>query len=151
MSEYEVVPTGEPVDAALHCQASPPHRILVVEDEPLVRQLNVKILVNAGYHADAVADGAVAWDTLQCDAYDLLITDNNMPKVSGVELIMKVHAARMVLPVIMATGAAPEQEFIRRPWLQPDALLLKPYTASEFLRVVKIVLCGDLLAPGDAY
>ena len=140
MKDDEIRQTGESDRAALRCQASPPHRILVVDDEPSIRHLNTKVLVDSGYHVDAAEDGAVAWDTLQVNSYDLLVTDNNMPKMSGVELIMKLHAARVALPVILATASSPKEEFTRYPWLQPAATLLKPYTVVEFLGTVKNVL-----------
>jgi DNA-binding response OmpR family regulator len=126
--------------ATLQCQTGRPHRILVVDDEPLILRLNTQMLFGAGYNVDAAADGADAWDTLQLNCYDLMITDNNMPKVSGVELIQKVHVARMTLPVIMATGALPTEEFARYPHLQPAAIMLKPYTSEEFLGMVREVL-----------
>ena len=105
----------------------------------------LEILIDSGYHVDAAEDGAVAWDTLQVNSYDLLVTDNDMPKMSGVELIKKLHAARVALPVILATGSLPKEEFTRHPWLQPAATLLKPYTAVEFLGTVKNVLRAAIL------
>jgi len=65
-----------------------------------------------------------------------------MPKVTGVELLKKLRAARMALPVIMATGILPTEEFTRYPWLQPEATLIKPYTANELLAKVRNVLHG---------
>jgi len=115
--------------------------ILVVEDDISLRQLNTEALSGSGYSVDAAADGAAAWEALNIDSYDLLITDNDMPKVSGVELLRKLRAGRMDLPVIMATGAAPTVEFTRCPWLHPHAMLLKPYTISEMLSMVQKVLC----------
>lgn len=112
----------------------------MVDDDGHIRRLNVEMLLDSGYHADAAEDGAVAWDTLQLNSYDLLITDHNMPKVSGVELLKKVRSARMALPVIMATGVLPQEGFTRYPWLQPAATLLKPYTVDEMLGTVKKVL-----------
>jgi CheY-like chemotaxis protein len=73
-------------------------RILVVEDEPNIRRLNVDMLIWSGYEVDSAADGAVAWELLQQNHYDLLITDNEMLNVSGVELLGKLHAAHMTLP-----------------------------------------------------
>jgi two-component system OmpR family response regulator len=131
---------GEPDGVPLQREPSPPHRILVVEDDDEIRRLSAELLVDSGYHVDAAEDGAVAWDALQRNSYDLLVTDNNMPKVSGVELLKKLHAARMALPVIMATGVFPDEEFTRSPWLQPAATLLKPFTAGELLITVKNVL-----------
>jgi DNA-binding response OmpR family regulator len=139
MKENKIWRAGESVGAPLQCQKSLSRRILVVDDDIFIRQLNTQVLIRSGYEVDAAEDGAVAWDALQLNSYDLLITDNNMPKVSGIELLKKLHAARMALPVIMATGALPE-EFTGYPWLQPAATLLKPYTVAEFLGAVKEVL-----------
>jgi two-component system OmpR family response regulator len=118
----------------------PVHRILVVEDDQDIRRLNTEVLIQSGYHVDAAEDGAAGWEALQLNDYDLLVTDNNMPKVSGVELLMKLHAARMALPVIMATGTLPKRDFTRYPWLQPAVTLPKPYTVDELLGTVKEVL-----------
>ena len=89
---------------------------------------------------DAAEDGAEAWDALQLNSYDLLVTDNNMPKVPGIELLKKMYDAHLALPVIMATGTLPKDEFTRYPWLQPAATLLKPYTITELLGTVNKVL-----------
>src|SRR5450755_1757959 len=77
-------------------------RILVVDDEPLIRLLYIRLLSDSGHQVDSAEDGAVAWDALQLTAYDLMITDNVMPKVSGVDLLKRIYAARMTVPVIMA-------------------------------------------------
>jgi len=130
----------EPASAPLQCQTNPPHRILVVEDNILLRERNAKMLSRSGYAVDAAEDAAAAWETLSADSYDLLIINNSMPKVGGVELLKKLRAARMALPVIMAAGTLPTQEFATSPWLQPDATLLKPYSGKEMLRTVKKVL-----------
>lgn len=105
-----------------------------------MRNLISSALVQSGYHVDAAEDGAAAWEALQVKDYDLLITDNNMPKVSGVDLLDKLHATAKALPVIMATGDAPEEEFNRRPWLQPAATLLKPFAIAELRETVQRIL-----------
>lgn len=89
---------------------------------------------------DAAEVGAAAWQALNIDSYDLLITDNKMPKLSGVELVKKVRSARMALPVILASGIMPTEELNRHPWLQLAATLLKPFTGEELLGTVKEVL-----------
>jgi DNA-binding response OmpR family regulator len=132
--------TGPPDVVPPQRQLKAAHRILVVDDDDDIRQLNSDVLAHSGYHVDAAEDGAVAWDTLQQKKYDLLITDNDMPKVTGMELLHKLHAARMALPVIMATGVPPKNEFSRYPWLQSVVLLLKPYSYHELLGAVRSVL-----------
>jgi DNA-binding NtrC family response regulator len=72
--------------------------------------------------------------------YDLLITDNDLPALSGVDLLKRLHAACFILPVIMATGNYPQEEFIRHPHLPPATMLLKPYTAAALVTVVDGIL-----------
>ena len=131
---------GETAAAQAQREASPHRRILVVDDNRVIRRLNAERLIQSGYHVDVAEDGAIAWDMLQLNHYDLLVTDNEMPKVSGVELVKKLHAIGMALPVIMATGSLPEVEFTRYPWLRPAATLLKPFTGDELLGTVEKVL-----------
>src|SRR6478736_1378281 len=140
MSESQTQPVRESNSVPLQLQPRPPYRILVVDDDESLRQLNTEVLKQSGYAVDAADDGDVAWETLQLTSYDLLITDQKMARVSGIELLRKLRAARMELPVIMATGTSPQAEFTRQPWLQPAAVLLKPYTISELLVVVRNVL-----------
>jgi len=120
-------------------------RILVVEDDPLIRRINTEALTYSGYHVDAAADGAIAWSAIQRENYDLIVTDNNMPNMTGVDLLQSLHEARMSLPVIMATGTFPQDDLDRHPWLQIDATLLKPYTFHELLATVKSVLPADMI------
>jgi len=139
-----MVTTGEQtagsVDSELRCQRTPPYHVLVVDDEPLVLKFNIEMLIASGYQVDAAKDGAAAWDSLQLNTFDLVITDNNMPNLTGVGLIEKIRASGMTVPVIMATSAFPTEEFAGRPWLDPAATLLKPYALVDFLGTVKNVL-----------
>src|SRR5580658_7471661 len=136
---------GTPFDS----QLNPRRRILVVEDDEDIRRLNAEVLSSSGYKVDAAADGAIAWDTLKLNSYDLLVTDHQMPKVTGVELLKKLRAARMALPVILVSGMMPTQELSRHPWLQIDATLLKPYTPDELLATVRKVLYATDAFPGQ--
>jgi PAS domain S-box-containing protein len=122
------------------CGSKPSYSILVVDDEKAVRNLHLELLTGRGYEVMAVADGALAWDAIQTQHFDLMITDNSMPKVTGVELINKLIAANIRLPVIMATGALPEHEFKRCPWLNNIAVLVKPVSDSAILSMVEKVL-----------
>ncbi len=117
-----------------------PFRILLVDDEPAICALNANALTKSGYRVDAVEDGSAAWQILQLQSYDLMITDNNMPNLSGLGLIKNLRGASMALPVIMATGLAPHDEFGRDPGLKPDSILNKPYTVQELLETVAVVL-----------
>ena len=90
-------------------------RILVVDDEEPIRQLYSDLLTGSGFEVDAASNGAVAWRAHQSKNYDLLITDNVMPKVSGIELLGKIYDAGLTLPAIMVTGTPPMVQFDHRP------------------------------------
>jgi len=144
MSSDDILPAGKPVNTTPQFQPDHRLRILVVEDDVDIRRINAQVLMQAGYHVDAAKDGAVAWDVLQLGNYDLLITDNAMPELTGIELLRRIHAANLRLPVIMASGNLPTWEFSVYPWLQPAAVLLKPYHVKELLAAVQNVLSTTL-------
>ena len=114
-----------------------------------MRNLHLELLTGAGYEAMAVADGALAWDAIQTQHFDLMITDNSMPKVTGVELMNKLIAANIRLPVIMVTGALPQHEFIRNVWLNNIAVLEKPVSNSTLLSTVEKVLNEGKVIPNN--
>jgi DNA-binding response OmpR family regulator len=142
MKTNNVVLAEKTGSVLIQSKMNPPQRILVADDDSDIRRLNAEVLKNSGYEVDTAEDGEVALHIVS-DAsviYDLLITDSNMPKLSGLDLVKKLRAERMTLPVIIATGTLPKQEFTKHTWLRPAAILLKPYTIDELLGTVREVL-----------
>jgi CheY-like chemotaxis protein len=116
-------------------------RILVVEDEVAVRQYYYEALGRSGYQVDAAEDGEAGWNALHAanldaNGYDLLITDNRMPKLSDVELIQKLRSAHVEVPVILASGALPANA----DGLHLAAILPKPFSLDQLLQTVRHVL-----------
>ena len=140
MKENKISQSLERASAPVQFEAGPPRSILVVEDEPDIRRINAMVLHRAGYHVDTAENGASGWKALEAKHYDVLITDNTMPGVTGLDLIKKLRSADMTLSVILASGTVPAEELNRCPWLQVDALLPKPYSIAELLRTVNQVL-----------
>lgn len=81
------------------------HCILVVDDSPTVRETQRRILVEQGYSVNQVGSGLEAWEALGEQPYDLVITDVDMPGMTGVELVRKIrnHSRFQSLPVIMVS------------------------------------------------
>jgi DNA-binding response OmpR family regulator len=115
-------------------------RILLVDDDHDLRSFIAALLVRYGYHVDTAGDGASGWRALKNHRYDVLITDNTMPGVTGLELIKKLRSEDMTLAVIMASGTVPAEELMLNPWLNIDALLPKPYTFDKLVETVDEVL-----------
>jgi DNA-binding response OmpR family regulator len=133
-------PSDKAVGAPTQSQTNPANRILFVDDSIAVREASAKALICSGYRVDVAEDGEAGWKALHATRYDLLITDHNMPKLSGVELVKKVRSAHMKLPVVLASAALPTEELNQNPWLQFAATLLKPFTVEELLQTVKAAL-----------
>jgi two-component system chemotaxis sensor kinase CheA len=102
-------------------------RILVAEDSLTTRTLVKSILEAAGYEATAVGDGALAWQALQEQGADLLVSDVEMPHMDGFALTEAVRASRRFhdLPVVLVTARESEADKARGIAVQADAYLGK--------------------------
>jgi CheY-like chemotaxis protein len=136
-------PTGEPATAPRRGQKNVSTRILVVDDNHDSRQLQIDLLTSSGYEVESASDGAAGWEALRDHDYDLVITDNHMPKMTGVGMIENLHLSGMTIPVIMVTGQLPTEEFAQKPWLKPEAMLQKPVADRDLLETISHVLGTD--------
>jgi two-component system OmpR family response regulator len=123
------------------CSANPSHRILLVDDDEDIRGIYAETLVQNGYKVEAAGDGQAGWKALQARKYDLLITDHEMPRLTGLELVKKVCQAGLSVPVIIASGSLSPGELKRHPSIHFDAALPKPFSPQELLQTVQHVLC----------
>jgi CheY-like chemotaxis protein len=108
--------------------------VLVADDEASIRELLEDLLGGWGLQVSAYADGAAARDALasEPDAFDLVLTDNTMPKLTGMQLAKLAQRMRPGIPVILCTGfgealepreleAAGVRSLVRKP-VEPDQL-----------------------------
>jgi CheY-like chemotaxis protein len=123
-------------------------RILVVDDEPDICRLHSEILRHSGYEVDAVENGFAAWTALQLHTYDLIVTDNNMPGITGIDLIKRLQESNITTPVIIATGSIPDAKHSEV--LGETPVLLKPYPFEQLLKTVKDVLYTQNIGRADA-
>ena len=140
MEDHKTSPAGEQAGAPRPCPTNCSHRILVVDDDSDTRLLYGFVLTRLGYRVDIAEDGAAGWEALQANRYNLLITEHQMPKLTGVELIKKLRAARLALPVVMAARRLPIEELAQDPSLQLAATLSKPFLAAKLLDTVDNLL-----------
>ncbi|HLP07022.1 MAG TPA: response regulator [Opitutaceae bacterium] len=112
--------------------------VLLVEDDPVVSEISTAVLRQAGFDVATAADGEMGWTLLQQRDWQLLITDNCMPLLSGTDLICRIRAAGVSLPVVLTSGALPWE---RAPeYLQPLVMLEKPYDPKQLLGAIRRVL-----------
>jgi CheY-like chemotaxis protein len=112
-------------------------RILVVDDAKYSRDLLSLHLSNAGYEVETAEDGIAAAKSVLRDPPHLIITDVNMPYMSGIELVAALRADTGVpdIPVIFLTG---EERDADEGKLRAAAWLKKPVNAERLLQVVAL-------------
>jgi len=119
-------------------------RLLVIDDEPAVREVSCECLSLLGYDVEAAQDGADGLARLARERFDLVVTDLRMPHLDGWDVLDSARAIAPGIPVIMVTGAA-EDEDLERARAQGVRLLAKPFTLQELKAAVR-----DALAPNEA-
>ena len=140
MSAHKVSCVGASATRALQCKTNPCQSILVVEDEPDVRQLDFEVLKESGYQVDIAENGLAALHSLKTSRYDLLVIADEMLMVTGQELVKEVRSEGILVPVILVLGTMPTMESSRNLWPQIQAVIIKPYTVAELVKTVREVL-----------
>ena len=111
----------------------------MADDDEGIRYLIFTALAGTGFDVNTASDGQEAWEALLYEHYDLLITDNEMPRLVGIELIERIRDAGMSVPIIIASGSFPMEKVRDHPELQIAAALPKPFRIVELLDAVRHV------------
>ena len=113
--------------------------VLVVDDEPIVREVVVRYLEREGYTTLEADDGDDARDLLERESPDLVVLDVMLPRTDGLELCRWIRA-RSELPVIMLTARGEEADRIVGLELGADDYVTKPFSPRELAARVRTVL-----------
>ncbi len=119
-------------------------RILVVEDEPMVRALARRALERQGYDVVVVTDGAAALWLLEAGRIDLVLTDVVMPRMTGKELADRVWDQYPGLPVLFMTGYSSDDVLRRGLVVAGASFIQKPFSPEALVEAV-----GRLLDSGE--
>ena len=115
-----------------------PLRILVVDDDPAVREVTATFLEELGHEILEAGDGPTALRTLEDEEIDLMVADLAMPLMSGAELAATVKASHPRMPVLLVTGYA---ELDKLPKEYP--LLHKPFRQADLARCIQELMEGQ--------
>lgn len=128
----------------VHYPSGRRQRILIVDDEPVIRETLSEYLVMQGYQTTMAKNAEDALVILRPspEEYALVITDIGLPKTDGIELVQKIHALKPDLKVIGNTGYTRIHDIDEvRDW-GFEALIRKPYRLEKILRMVGEILKG---------
>jgi two-component system alkaline phosphatase synthesis response regulator PhoP len=126
-------------------------KVLVVDDEiHIVHVVTIK-LRNNGYEVVSASDGAEAYELACCEKPDIVVTDYQMPVMSGLELIEKLRTTKQTadVPVIMLTARSFALEEQQKQKLKISKCLSKPFSPKELLRDIEDVLYQEALSQQD--
>jgi len=125
----------------------PVSKILLVDDDAAFREQCAAALIECGHRVDTIAGDETGWALLgvpgrETGGYDLVITDNKLPRLSGVGLVKKLHSLQLYLPVVLtACGpSANTESLLLAEWLHLTAVLVKPFSPDRLLQTVNKIL-----------
>ncbi|MBD9485070.1 hybrid sensor histidine kinase/response regulator [Pseudomonas sp. PDM14] len=120
-------------------------RVLVVDDSLTVRELERKLLLSRGYEVAVAVDGMDGWNALRSEHFDLLITDIDMPRMDGIELVSLVRRDSRLqsLPVMVVSYKDREEDRRRGLDAGADYYLAKASFHDEALLDAVMVLIGE--------
>ncbi|WP_042347873.1 response regulator transcription factor [Bacillus massiliigorillae] len=116
-------------------------RLLVVDDEEILRMLICDTLEDLGYEIDEAEMGEEALTKISQTKYDLLILDYMMPNLTGIEVIERIPAEiKQIMPILMLTAKA--QEADRQAVLDKgaDYFMSKPFSPVDLVKVVEEIM-----------
>ncbi len=124
-------------------------RVLVVDDEPAIREIQRRLLHRAGIDTIAVASGVEARDVLLRESVDLVVSDLRMPgEMDGAALLGWLERERpsLAATALLATGDVSGTASVALP-VPPERILNKPFEGAEFVRRVRAALALEPIAP----
>jgi two-component system sensor histidine kinase and response regulator WspE len=130
---------------AANAAIRPARRVLVVDDSITVRELERQLLENRGYDVEVAIDGMDGWNTVRSSPYDLVVTDVDMPRMDGIQLVRQIKQdARLAsIPVVIVSYKDRQEDRMRGLDAGADAYLTKSSFHDEtFLRTV-VDLIGE--------
>lgn len=113
-------------------------KVLVVDDDSLVRDLLCEILTEEGYSVDSASNGIEALEKLEAGRFDLVISDVEMPEMDGIDLAREMRSISSVPLILMSGNIYTKEESIAL----ADYFLLKPFEFNDLLSAVKKALGG---------
>ncbi len=126
-------------------------RILVADDDAVIREGLRRVLSSEGYEVETVSNGRAALDRLQDESFKLLITDLKMPGMSGLEVLQAIRGCQPELPVVLITGYAAIDNAVEAMKHGATDYLAKPFGNEEIIDKVRNALDNRAVLLDEIY
>ncbi len=123
--------------------------IMIVDDEPSIRELCKELLEDEGYKVTVAVDGQDCLDKMDVEVFDLFLTDMAMPRIGGLELMKMIKEKQPLAVIVILTGFSSVEGAVKAVHAGAFQYLSKPINAEELFSVVKAGLqySEDLYGP----
>jgi CheY-like chemotaxis protein len=121
-------------------------QILVVDDDPVILDVISKTMEQLGFVTQRASNGEEGWNAISSSGagFDLVITDNEMPRLTGVNMIKRLREVSAHPPCLLISASLESRESSLRSCIRPGALLAKPFSSAELVEIVyTLLLHGD--------
>ena len=117
-------------------------RILVVDDEAMIRSLVGRALRKAGYEVEEAEDGLAGWERFSTAKlhFDLVVTDSRLPRLSGSELAQRLRELHPTLPIINLSGSHGDKTSSNQSYPPNVPTMCKPFQLSKLVTLVTELL-----------
>ncbi len=114
-------------------------KILIADDEKVVRDILVRFLGLSGYDVDTTDDGRETVNKIKADTFDMLIMDLRMPRLKVADILVELKKSNKEIPCLILTGAidAEDSEDLKRAGFPLGDILYKPVDLSSLLGKIK--------------
>jgi signal transduction histidine kinase len=113
-----------------------PLRVLVADDQEIICELLSEYLRTDGHAVTHALDGIAALEKFEAGEFDLVVTDQSMPGLNGVQLAAAIKAARPGIPVVLLTGFGDEMQASGQVPAEIDVVVSKPVSQSDLRRAI---------------
>lgn len=115
-------------------------QILIVDDSETIRKLADMTLSAAGHSVAHACDGEEGLSKFQTGSFDLVISDINMPKKNGIELVKAIRALNSEIPILVLTTESEDAMRKKGAEAGADGWIVKPFKPAQFVDIVKQIL-----------
>jgi DNA-binding NtrC family response regulator len=129
----------------------PKSRILIVDDEQIVRESLRDWLISSGYDVETVSNGFEALDRIKNEKWDVLLTDLKMEGMDGIEVVREVKQIRKELPIVVITGYPTVDTAVQALKQGADDYIVKPFNPEEIDIIIKNMISRQNLIKENTY
>ena len=129
-----------------------PLKILIIDDLKSARRILIKLLEDAAeFTASEADDGQQALELINNNNFDIILSDCNMPKMNGLELLVRVRSQEKTkhLPFIMVTATAEKETIEKALALGVSDIMIKPFTSTTLKSKISEVISKIAIAPPE--